>query len=102
MPPRISWLNEHIETFLDTLLAQKAGFGQGGNPQAKHIQAAVDAVNIKFGGTQNTKKLLRSAQDKWRTVSIVSSAIHLLTFDLAQVSVLGVDGMELPQRPELR
>lgn len=91
MPPHISWLNEHVETFLDTLLAQKPGFGQGGNPQTKHIQAAVDAVNSKFSGTQNTPKL----------VSIASLSISLLTFNLAQVNLLGVDGVGLPQRPKL-
>ncbi|KAL7277974.1 hypothetical protein ACG7TL_007927 [Trametes sanguinea] len=58
--PPCKWTDDHLETMLDSLYTQKAGFGQGGNPQNSHFQAACDAVNDEYGASQNQPKTLRS------------------------------------------
>lgn len=100
---RIQWLEPHIEALLDSLLAQKAGFGQGGNPQGKHLQAACDAVNEKFGDTQNMVKALRSVQDKWRTVCAnICAYICTLIPEIAQGYLCRPESLGRTQRPQLR
>ncbi|KAH9892914.1 hypothetical protein C8Q73DRAFT_666646 [Cubamyces lactineus] len=74
------WTDDHIETMLDSLYGQKAGFGQGGNLQNFHFQVACDAVNNKCSALQNQPK----------TVSVHGTAIaayHMTMLSTALVLV---------------